>query len=234
MKSLHKTFDILEYIILQNGKKVLPTEVSEALDINLATCTRIMGELIKRGYLEKVSRKAGYIAGPMIVSLNTRDQTYKRIAEAAEEPVRHLSKTLDCQVNIAVLNQSQRVMLAFHLADPPAFPWQKFRFEDHWDTATGRLLLAALEKSAAKAICRSAGITPFPADYLEQLRKDGFVRFVWNDLCVIGHLIRVPGYPPSAFGFGVPQKMADRAFELSAATALKISINLTEPVCQAF
>ncbi|MBR2374598.1 MAG: hypothetical protein IKA87_10260 [Lentisphaeria bacterium] len=68
---------------MQNGKKVLPTEVSEALDINLATCTRIMGELIKRGYLEKVSRKAGYIAGPMIVSLNTRDQTYKRIAEAA-------------------------------------------------------------------------------------------------------------------------------------------------------
>lgn len=234
MKSLHKTFDILEYVILRNGKKVLPSEAAEALDINLATCTRIMGELVKRGYLEKVSRKSGYIAGPMIVSLNTRNQLYKRIADAAAEPVRQLSEALNCQVNIAVLNQAQRVMLAFHLADYPVFPWQKFRFEDHWDTATGRLLLATLEKGEAKAICKSAGITPFPADYFEQLRKDGFVRFAWNDLCIIGHLIRVPGYPPAAFGFGVPPQQADRALELSAAAALKISVKLTMPVCQAF
>lgn len=234
MKSLHKTFDILEYVILQNGRKVLPSEIAEALDINLATCTRILGELVKRGYLEKVSRKSGYIAGPMIVSLSTRNQIYKRIAEAAEEPVRQLSETLKCQVNIAVLNQSQRVMLAYHLADHRTFPWKKFRFEDHWDTATGRLLLAALNNSEARTICKHGGITPYPAEYFEQIRLDGCVQFDLDDLCIIGHLIRVPGYPVAAIGFGVPPSIAGKAMELSAAAAWKISVKLTGPVCQAF
>lgn len=234
MKSLHKTFDILEYVVLRNGENVTPSEAAEALHVNLATCTRIMGELVKRGYLQKVSRKSGYIAGPMIVSLNTRDFLYRRIADAAKLPVRKLSEQLKCQVNISVLHEGLRVMLSYHLPEFPAGPWEKFRFSDHWDTATGRLLLASLEDPEARRICKSCGIKPYPEALFRQIRRDGFVRFEQDFLCVIGHWIRVPGYPAAAFGFGVQPESADRAFELSAATAEEITKKLTAPVCQAY
>ena len=60
MKSLQKAFDILEYVVLQNGEPVTPTRAAAALSINLATCTRIMGELVKRGYLVQISRPGYY------------------------------------------------------------------------------------------------------------------------------------------------------------------------------
>ena len=234
MKSLHKTFDILEYVLLRNGENVTPSEASVALDINLATCTRIMGELVKRGYLEKISRKSGYVPGPMIASMNTRKNSYNRIADAAELPIRQLSQELGCQVNISVLNEGERVMLAYHFPEPSFIPWEQFRFSDHWDTATGRLLLAALDDAAARKLCKSCGISPFPGTTLQQIRKRGFVRFEQDSLCVIGHWIKVPGYPVAAFGFGVPLNLADHAFELSEKTAKEITKKLTAPVCQAY
>ena len=234
MKSLHKTFDILEYVILRNGENVTPSEAADALQVNLATCTRIMGELVKRGCLQKVSRKSGYVAGPMVASLNTRQNLYKRIADAAELPVKKLSEALRCQVNISVLHENERIMLAYHLPGYPAAPWEIFRFSDHWDTATGRLLLAALEESESKKVCKNCGIKPYPGELLRKIRDDGYVRFEQDSLCVIGHWIRIPGYPVAAFGFGVPQEFSDKAFELSAEAAEEIRKKLTAPVCQAY
>lgn len=234
MKSLHKTFDILEYILLQNGKHVTPSEAAESLGINLATCTRIMGELVQRGYLEKVSRKSGYIAGPMTAALNTRDHLYKKLAEAAEEPIRNLSEKLNCQVNLSVLHQNHRIMLTFHLPGFPAVPWNTFRFSDHLDTATGRLLLASLEDSAARKVCASCGIKPYPKEELQQIRKDGFVQFDFDSLSIIGCLIYASGYPTAAFGFGVPPEKAGIAFEFALAAAAEIRKKLTVSACQAY
>ena len=234
MKSLQKAFDILEYVILQNGTNVTPSEAADALKINLATCTRIMGELVRMGYLAKISRKSGYVAGPMTVSLCTRDQVYKRIADAAENPVRTLSEELGCQVNISVLHESQRVMLSYHLGNPYTEPWKVFRFTDHQDTATGRLLLAVQSVSGAEEICRLCGLPLSGEEYHNRIIRDGFLRFELDGLSIIGYLIRVPGYPVSAFGFGVPKVSADRAFELAAETARIITEKLTAPVCQAY
>lgn len=234
MKSLHKTFDVLEYILLQNGENVTPSQAAEALGINLATCTRIMTELVQRGYLEKVSRKSGYIAGPMVASLNTRDHLYKKLAAAAEKPVRVLSENLNCQVNLSVLQQDHRVMLTFHSPGFPVCPWRTFRFSDHWDTATGRLLLAALDDTTAKKVCKAWGIKPYPKEELQQIRKDGFVCFEFDSLCIIGYLICIPGYPAAAFGFGVLPENGETAFHLAGKTALEIRKKLTAPVCQAY
>ena len=154
MKSLHKIFDILEYVVLQNGRRVTPTEAADAVGINIATCTRIMGELVKRGYLEQISRKDGYISGPMIVSVATRDSMFKQMASAAAEPVFQLSVALTAQVNAAVMHNSSRVMLTYYFRDYyMTVPWKQFFFRDHWKSAAGRLLLASLDDREARRIC---------------------------------------------------------------------------------
>lgn len=222
MKSLQKTFDILEYVTLQNGMVVTPSAAAKALRINLATCTRIMGELVGRGYLVKISRKAGYIPGPMIASLNTRSNPFGRIAAVAGQPIAELSNRLGYQINLAVMNGDRRIMLTFHFSNPARKPWPTFSFTDHWTSATGRLLIASLNDKDAKRVTELCGITPFPRREIEQMRKDGSVRFAAENLIIMGHSILLPDYPPMAFGFGVPENLADTAFAASAETAGKI------------
>lgn len=222
MKSLQKAIDILEYVVLQNGERVTPSRVSEALTINLATCTRIMGELVKRGYLVQVSRKEGYIPGPMIPSLGTRHNCYGILASAARNPIEKLSEQLGCQVNLSVLHGGRRIMLCYRLSRQALRPWDHFSFSDHWDTATGRLLIAALDEGEARKVAAESGIRPFPRKELAKIRQSGWIRFRQDKLEVMGHLIVCPGYPAAAFGFGVPLEQGDNAFDLSCETAAEI------------
>ena len=104
MKSLQKTFDLLEYVFLRNGSSVTPSEAADALGINLVTATRIMGSLVERGYLIKISRKDGYAPGPMVMALGSRHNAYERLTAAARQPVEDLSNQLNRQVNLSVLN----------------------------------------------------------------------------------------------------------------------------------
>lgn len=229
MKSLQKTFDILEYVVLQNGRPVTPSDAAENLKINLVTCTRIMGELTGRGYLVQISRKTGYIPGPMIPSLMTRHNVYEQIAVAAQNPIAELSAQLNRQVNIAVLHKERRIMLCYHLTDPDMKPWDRFTFTDHWNTATGRLLIAALDDNEAKKMIRSCGLKKFPVKELEQMRRENMVCFEQNELSIIGRSISITGYPVMAFGFGVPQERTKEAIKLSAQTAEKIRLALCKP-----
>ena len=226
MKSLQKAHDVLEYVVLRNGSNVTPTEAAEVLHINPATCTRIMGELLKRGYLEKISRKNGYVTGAMCAALNTRDNLFTRIAKAADQPLRELSKALARQVNISVMHRGRRIMLNFHFSDPLARPWSKFLMTDHWKTATGRLLLAYMDENESRKICAACGLEEYPAELFEKIRKDGSVCFKHDSLHILGHAVIVPGYPPSAFGFGVTEEQLDKALALSAATAAEIRAKL--------
>lgn len=236
MKSLHKTFDILEYIVLQCGRHVTPSEVAEYANLNIATCTRIMGELVERGYLDKISRKAGYVPGPMVVSIGTRDNCYRRLAAAASEPVRLLAERVCMVVNLAVMNRDRRVMLCFHSCRRNWTPWNSFTFGgDHATTATGWLLLSAMEPEEAEKIIRAKNLSVTRKE-LELTRKRGWVNFISPEdgIRVMGHLISVDGYPPAAIGFGIRKEDdPEEILSLSEDAARKIQQKLT-PDSRAF
>ena len=229
-KSLHKTFDILEYVVLQCGRSVTPGEVATYAKLNAATCTRIMGELLERGYLNKVSRKAGYVPGPMVVSLGTRDNCYRRLAAAANVPVRALAERIRMSVNLAVMHRGDRIMLSFYSARENWIPWKRFTFgDDHASTATGWLLLAAMDEEEAMRIIQKKHLLITRRD-LELVSRRGFVDFVSSEdsIRVMGHLIRVEGYPPAAIGFGIRQgDDPAEILKLSEETAQRIRSNLT-------
>lgn len=224
MKSLHKTFDILEYIALQDGKKVTPSEAAAFTGLNPATTTRIMGELTKRGYLEQVSRKEGYLPGPMCAALGSRMNVYTRLADAAGEPLKKLSAFIQMPVNLSVLYGGNRIMLRFSGPDGWT-PWKRFLFPNEKDTATLPLLLAFTDRK------KSAG--PLPEDITQEmlsgLGKKGYVDTPDKDgrLRIMGHIIQAPGYPPAAFGCGVPKSIEHpKALEAVQETARAIQEKL--------
>ncbi len=219
VKSLHKTFDILEYVILQRGRSVTPSEVADYVNLNLATCTRIMGELTVRGYLEKISRREGYAPGPMVTATGTRDNRYKRLASAAKGPVRELAESIGMQVNLSVMNGRDRIMLCYHSPDRNWQPWNSFTFgRERCDTATDMLLLAAMAPEAAGKIIKEEKLS-VTMKKLDSIRKQGFVEFVSSDgVRVMGHLICAEGYPPAAIVFGLregddPEEIRKRSRE---------------------
>lgn len=226
MKSLQKTFDLLEYVFLRNGSSVTPSEAADALGINLVTATRIMGSLVERGYLIKISRKDGYAPGPMVMALGSRHNAYERLTAAARQPVEDLSNQLNRQVNLSVLNGEKRVMLCYQLNGNYVQPWSRFLFSSHYLTGTGRCLLSTLDFRTAQKIVGDAVSGEVLKKELEDIAHKGYVQFEFDNEVVIGHLIKVPGFPAAALGYGIEKKHVDEAMILAQKAVKTIIKNL--------
>ena len=234
MKSLNKTLDILEYVFNSDGVPSTPGEVASNIKINAATCSRIMTELMERGYVEKVSRRTGYVPGPVLYALNTRQSLYARIARAAAAPVRQLAIDVSSMINISVMKDGYRYVLYFYSGDEKRkFPLQTKYFHDHYTTATGRLLLAV---SPEQDIDFAIGKLGFPKEgwnginsktellkELAKIAKAGTVKYPQDDIWIVGSLVNVPGCPASAIGFGVTtREKADEAAAMLKKTVADI------------
>ena len=108
MKSLDKVFDIMELVTSMGGQSVTPGMAAECLKLNGATCVRFMKYLCKRGYLEQVSRKEGYVAGPAGLTFADRQSKYSKIIDATEKPIMDLAHKLNTYINISILYNSMQ------------------------------------------------------------------------------------------------------------------------------
>lgn len=222
MKSLNKTLDILEYILNRDGIPSTPNEIAAAIKINATTCSRIISELMERGYIEKISRRSGYVPGPVLYALNTRQSPYADIAKAAESPVRELAMQTSAMINISVLKDGVRYVLYFYSGDEKKkFPLRT-KYLDHYDTATGRLLLSTASEEDIDTVIKKLD---FPKELwdgidnkekfmkeLAKTAKNGTVKYQQNGIWIIGSLVNAQGYPPAAIGFGVAtREKADEA-----------------------
>lgn len=220
MNSFEKTFQILEHVVLQCGRPVTPGETAAACGLNAVTCTRLMVSLAERGYLERVSRRAGYVAGPMTVSLQTRRSAYTRLAEVSRRPLAELARRIDNPVNLSVLCKNERVMIVCESPRRDWRPWDTFRFSEEYDTAaTARLL----------GVFLSGEPTGISARERKKILAEKRVEFTAaNGLVILGHLITAAGFPPAAFGFGVKpgsDLAAVRTQAASAASSIEAALN---------
>jgi DNA-binding IclR family transcriptional regulator len=217
MKSLRKAIDILEYVINHNQRPVTPSEIAEQLGLNAATCVRIMGEYTKLGYLEQISRREGYVPGPAVFTFADRmNWKYARMAKASAGPVRELAETLNTVINISVMRDTYRYML-YHFSGNPLrnIPMHTRYGVDHYETATGRLLMSTCSDKELEIITGRLG---FPGDEwdgindlaafkkeLSKIADSGTVCFrseKYNQW-ILGVLVKPEGYPCAAIGYGV-------------------------------
>jgi DNA-binding IclR family transcriptional regulator len=239
MKSLNKTFDILEHIFNRNGIPSTPYEVAASIKINAATCSRILSELLERGYIERVSRRTGYIPGPALYALSTRQSPYAHIAKAAEGHIRELAVRISSMINISVMKDGYRYVLCFHCGDEKRkFPLRTKYFQDHYTTATGRLLLSVAPEHDVDFVVGKLG---FPKESwngigsIEAFRRElaktaraGTVKYLQDGIWIVGALVKTKSYPPAAIGFGVAtRKKADEAATLLDDTVAGIEEKLS-------
>ena len=239
MKSLKKALDVLEYIANHNNSPVTPGEAAKNLGLDPATCVRIMGEFTKQGYLEHVSRRAGYVPGPAIFTFSNRSHwKYAQLIQAAIEPIKILAHKVGSVVNISVLYNTYRYILYHYSADSRrTIPLQTRYWNDFYPTATGRLLLSTVPETTVREICAKFGIkdhsgnlvdlTAFQKE-LKEIAAAGYVLFRDSEtgLWIIGALVRPEGFPPAAIGYGISCDSCKDALKATLNAVKQIEDNL--------
>jgi len=186
IKVLKKTFDIIEYIGARNGRPVLPGEIVDALNLNQPTTIRILKDLVELGYLDQVSRQAGYCLGPLAYWVTQGKQYMHQLTSMADPIVNDCARDIGNSVLFAVLHDTSRYILAHYNYNPNVIiELDTPLYDDLYETATGRVLLAFCDRKQREKIIRSLG-TPSQEDWSEastpdklkkclgKIKKDGF------------------------------------------------------------
>lgn len=240
MKILTKTLDVLEFVINSKGQPVTPSVISNAVDINPASCVRILADLVARGYLIRVSRNSGYIPGPAVFTFKDRIQwNYARLAEAAREPVDELSLKLGITANIAVINKGAKYMLYHSTKVGERILILETRYTSElYMTATGRLLfgecsvkeLAEIFEKEQKKICTEWDGVKDLSTFLKAVNdvsKAGEVCYIdRGGVNIIGALVHLPDLN-AAIGFGCAPALQRKALELLRKTVHQVYLNYT-------
>lgn len=144
IKVLDKTFALLERVTLLSGEK--PCRINELaadLDINAATCARILRELCEAGYLTRISRADGYTVGPRTLVLGGLANYHERIMGKIRPVVDRISAEYHASVLYAELSGTEKYIL-YHRNHSRCM---NIRMKDvssheHFQTATGLVFLA--------------------------------------------------------------------------------------------
>lgn len=158
IKVLKKTFDILEYIS-KREYPVFSGEIARELNLNLPTCSRILKDLAKMGYVEQVAAKKGYLLGPAAYAL-AAERTYRRDLKDIVDPlIKECAYSLKESVLFTILKNTKRYILSHHNGNPELQVKidQPF-YEDAYVTATGRVQLAYCDKHEREKYVQKHGL----------------------------------------------------------------------------
>lgn len=163
---LEKAFGILETIVASTPEPMAPAQLAKDLNINRATCSRLLKQLMESGYIVKVSRQQGYAAGPKLLTLNNAARFEHELLAAAVPVIDRCAETLKCSVLLAQLHQRKRYVL-YHRNCSLVLDIRISRpcYDDIFSTATGLVLIAhneAEEQIACLREQKAAGCRIFP------------------------------------------------------------------------
>lgn len=140
---IEKIFAVLERIVSASPEPVLPSPLAEELNLNRATCSRLLKQLLDQGYILKVSRQQGYIPGPKLLTLSNIADFQKNLLDMARPVIDRCSEELHCSMLIAQLYNRKRYVLYHRNRDPELhIRITKPCYDDIFCTATGLVLIA--------------------------------------------------------------------------------------------
>lgn len=138
---INRALDILEYVANDNTKPKLLIEISKELDLKPSTCANIIKTLLERGYLQKSQDQKGYLLGKQVNILSEKNGYQKKLIEASDKELQHLTDTLNENSLIAVMRGANRIVVNKRNSNQivqASTPDEK----NAYDSSTGRLMIA--------------------------------------------------------------------------------------------
>lgn len=151
---LEKAFGILEAVVASTPEPMVPARLAAELDLNRATCSRLLKQLMESGYIVKVSRQQGYAAGPKLLTLNNAARFEHDLLAAAVPVIDRCAEALKCSVLLAQLHQRKRYVLYHRNCSQLDIRISRPCYDDIFSTATGLVLIAHSEAEEQIACLR--------------------------------------------------------------------------------
>ena len=104
IESVRKALGILSFVARQDERPVTLTRIAQGVGIPAATCAHLVETLCAENYLEKVSRREGYIMGPQMHVNTTQRLYHHRLIELASPIMMRLCRDLSESVSISTMS----------------------------------------------------------------------------------------------------------------------------------
>jgi DNA-binding IclR family transcriptional regulator len=137
------------------------TEIADATQLNHATCANILKTLVARNYIEQIGYKKGYRLGSMAYYLTGNFSSRISLTQIAKPIMKELCELLNETVIIATYNKHthKRVVLHSEYTDHE-LQVRSNKEKDAYDTSTGRLIMAYLNREDMEMIITKFGLPP--------------------------------------------------------------------------
>ncbi len=155
---LHRALNIVELIAAEPDIPHYLGDIAEQLELNAATCARILGVLVARGYIDQAAPKKGYTLGPMSYRLAGNGNYRKDLVLIAQPYMVQFANTVHETVNLTTLHRGKRLLLC----EVDGGQTVQIRTDllecNVYDVPTGRELLAHLPQDELHAFIRCYGL----------------------------------------------------------------------------
>lgn len=175
-QAINRSFDILEYLASDPETPRSFSDITAYVGLNSGTCANIIKAMVKRGFLEKLDDKKGYLLGKKLYQLTSFDGYKRELIKVARPVLEQLTQKINENASLAVLKESSRILLfqttckheiqATASVDKPAY-----------ESSTGRLLIAMQKDTEIEKYLASHGL-PAASIWKEAASKKGF----WEEI----------------------------------------------------
>ncbi|MDD4125634.1 MAG: helix-turn-helix domain-containing protein [Eubacteriales bacterium] len=179
IKSLHKAFDLLEYLSSAGDRAVPLSELASAIGEKTTTCANILKTMTERGYAARANTR-GYRLGGAAYRLAGRESPEDEgLINAAVEPMRILSKQLDVSTVLAVLRDGKKRVLVSESGEGIIQVGKSYLADDRLLTTPTGIVLIASESDAFIKKLAERGLPDFYVSAedlfarVDKVRKNG-------------------------------------------------------------
>lgn len=143
------------------NEPITVTKLSQIVGINRSTCAHIIATLVEYGYAERVSHKLGYILGPEAYCLSRFGKYEENIIAICRPIMKWLYKKTGKTVILATIKNDKKFIIeAFDYEHKMFQNDLNIRHDDIYRTATGRIILANMEREEVLSIYKKYGNPP--------------------------------------------------------------------------
>jgi len=154
---INRALDILEFIAKEPDRPRSLSEIAEKLELNSGTCANIIKTLVTRKYIEKLDKKKGYCLGAKSYGLTGNEGYKKDLTEAAKEVLELLTKKINENSLLAVLDQDMRREIVRVMSTHP-IQASTASEKRAYDSSSGRALIAMLSDAELEKFIKQYGM----------------------------------------------------------------------------
>ena len=185
--SIQKAMNILDILSNEKNRPVPLIEIAERTGYPKPTCSHILETLCHDGYVKKISHSKGYTPGPSLYRLTRYGRYEKEFVTLCRPVIRWMERTSHATVVLSVIQSSQKFIIDYADSEQNLFSEHStIRVDDIYRTATGKAILAYMDRDQVKDIWEKYGkpleghwdgITSFESliEALEKIRRQEII-----------------------------------------------------------